>query len=256
MSALYFEQAFNEHMRLCLKLDELFQHIEQGLLTPTSTAHQRLAVESVLHAVTLLDRPDFKSKLIKELNRLAMTFQRLMHSDRVNQIKLTDVLSQLLHLSEQLQFTEGKLAQSLRENDFLNALRIQQSNPGGLCLSESPAYRLWLTQAPHEQQQDLRDFLQHFSVMQQAISLLLHLVRDSALPQSKIAEHGFYQMSLDAQQLWQLLRIELPKQTGFFPETSIGRHGISVRFYPLKAHDKRRTQTEQDIVFKLTLCCL
>lgn len=256
MNALYFEQAFNEPMRICLKLDELFKQIEQGLGDSTSTASQRLALESVLHAVTLLDRPDFKSKLIKELNRLALAFQRLLHSERVNQAKLTDVLSQLLQLSEQLQFTEGKLAQSLREHDFLNALRIQQSYPGGLCLTESPAYRLWLTQTPHEQQQDLRFFLQHFEVMQHAIALLLQLVRDSALPQSKIAEHGFYQMSLDAQQLWQLLRIELPKQTGFFPETSIGRHGISVRFYPLKPHDKRRSQTEQDIVFKLTLCCL
>lgn len=255
MNSLYFEQAFNEQIRICLKLDGLFTQVEQGLQRAEGFGN-RLALESVLNIVTLLDRPDFKSKMIKELGRLSLSFQRLIHSDRVDQPALQTILSQLQHLTEKFQLIEGKLAQNLRDNDFLTVIRLHQSIIGGVCLSETPAYRLWLNQGCHEQHEDLQAFLTQLEVMQQSVRLLLKLVRESAVPQSRIAEHGFYQTSLDAQQPLQLLRIHLPKQTRFFPETSIGRHGVSIRFYPLNTRDKRRHQTDQDIAFKLTICAL
>ena len=255
MHSLCFEQAFNEQSRICLKLAVLFEHIEQGIKSP-HLATCRLSLESLLHAITLLDRPDFKSKLIKELNRLCLTFHRLIHSDRVNQSKLIVILTQLESLCEKLQFTEGKLGQNLRDNDFLNTVRAHQHNPGGACLTDIPVFQLWLNQPAHERQQDLQSFFDSFELMYQTVTVLLNLIRDSALFISKIAERGFYQMSLDAGQSLQLLRIELPRQTLFFPETSIGRHGISIRFYPLKIHDKRRVQTEQDVAFKLSICAL
>lgn len=255
MHAIFFEQAFNEQCRICLKLADLFTLIDQGLKIP-SVVNCRLALESLLHAVALLDRPDFKSKLVKELTRLCAIFHRLVHSTQVNQHKLMPILTSLENLSEQLQFTEGKVGQHLRSNDFLNAIRAQQYSPGGICLSDIPLYQLWLQQPEHERQSDLQAFFDDFSVMQQTVAILLTVIRDSALFTSKIAERGFYQMSLDAQQPLQLLRIQLPAQTLFFPETSIGRHGVSIRFYPLKTREKRRTQTEQDIAFKLSICAL
>jgi cell division protein ZapD len=255
MNTLCFEQGFNEHMRVCLKLDELFNGISH-YLNQTKGDQAGKVLESIVHAITLLDRPDFKSKLIKELNRINTIFQRLIHSDKVNQSKLNATLTKLQFLSEKLQFIDGKLVQALRENDFLTSIRSHQGNPGGAWLSEIPCYRLWLSQAYTEQQADVQYFLEHFDVIQQTVSLLMQLVRDSAVPLSKIAEGGFYQMSLDAQLPLQLLRIHLPKQTQFFPEASIGRHGISLRFYPLTTQVKRRSQTEKDVAFQLTICSL
>lgn len=253
MNAICYEQAFNEPCRLYLKLAELFAQIEQSLHTPHLSCHQR-AIEGILQAVTLLDRPDFKSKLIKELNRLCLVFHRLVNSDRVDQEKLIVIITKLEALCEQLHFTEGKLSQHLRDNDFLSTIRTHQSNPGGG--REIPAYQLWLAQANEERQKDLQCFFNTFKPMPEAMAVLLSLFRDSALFISKIAERGFFQMSLDPQLPLQLLRIQLPKQTHFFPETSIGRHGISIRFYPLQIQDKRRSQTDQDIVFKLSICAL
>lgn len=255
MNAICFEQAFNEHIRICLKLDDLFNQIEH-CFQHASLAANRLALESLLHIATLLDRPDFKGKLIKELARIAVIYQRLVHSDKVDQAKLSAMLENLAHFSKQLQFTEGKIGQRLRDNDFLAALRIPLTNPGGICLTDNSAYRLWLNQPHSEQQQDLKTWLSDFRAVQSTITWLLQLIRDSALANSKIAEHGFYQMSLDAQQPLQLLRLHLPKQTRFFPEVSIGRHGVSVRFYPLDIHDKRCLQTDQDVAFKLAICSL
>ncbi len=252
---IYFEQAFNEQCRLYLKLAELFASIEQGLMNQEQAA-SRLALESMLHALTLLERPDFKSKLMKELTRLCGTFQRLMHSEKVNQAKLTVMLNQLETLNEQLSLTEGKLGQRLRENDFLTAIRMHLHNLSGTCVQEIPTFQLWLLQPATERFQAIQYFFDELGLMHQTVAMLLALIRDSALFISKNAERGFFQTTLNPGQPLQLLRIQLPKQTLFFPETSIGRHGISIRFYPLKVIDKRRCQTEQDVAFKLCICAV
>ncbi len=255
MNSIYFEQAFNEQCRLYLKLAALFDSIEQGLVNPEPAA-SRLALESLLHVLTLLDRPDFKTKLIKELTRLSGVFQRLMHSEKVNQPKLAMMLNQLETLSEQLSLTEGKLGQRLRDNDFLNTIRTHQHHSGGVCSQEIPFFHLWLLQPAAERFREISRFFEDLGLMRQTVAMLLSLIRDSALFNSKNAERGFFQTTLDPQQPLQLLRIQLPKQTLFFPETSIGRHGISIRFYALNINDKRRSQTEHDIAFKLSICAI
>lgn len=255
LNFICFEQAFNELIRVCLKLEHLFQEVQLGIKIPDEVA-SRVAIEALVNINNLLDRPDLKSKLVKELHRIILTISRLADSDKVDHGTLKQIIAELELLTEQVHDINGKIAQDLRDNEFLNSIRQQANAPGGVCGFEVPAYLLWLQQPAKQRVSDLQEWAKQLAVMQRTVNLLLDLIRQSTIPQSKIATGGFYQMGLDAQASLQLLQIYLPQQTQFFPEVSVGRHGVSVRFYGLDAQQKRRSQITQDISFKISICIL
>ena len=58
--------------------------------------------------------------------------------------------------------------------------------------------------------------------MQEAIALILQLIRESAVPRPEIAAQGFFQRGLDSNAPHQLIRVLLPTGAGCFPEISGG----------------------------------
>lgn len=250
---IIYEQPVNEHVRVCLRLEHLFLQASHWLRGQSSW-DSRAALSAILETLNVLDRPDLKAKLVKELNRYQTIIAKFADTPHIDRTKLAVVQDELDHTIHQLHGMQGRIAQTLRDNDFLNNIRQYLLNPGGGCSFELPAYHYWLQQPVAERVAQLTHWFNGLRTIHNAVGLTLRLIRQSSPAEIHIAREGFFQAALDSQSSCQLVRVVLSHGANVYPEISVGRHGISVRFYTLNLHD-RPTQVIEDIKFQL-VCCI
>lgn len=252
LETICYEHPGNELIRVCLRFEHLYNQYKH-FIQEKSDWSSRAAIDAILEMVNLLDRSDLKNSLVKELSRQQNIFTNLQQTPHVDHYKLTEVLNQLDSAISLLANSNGKFAQGLRENEFLNSIRLYRSNPAGLLPFDVPHYHLWLNQPYGKRTIDINYWVKSFDIIGSCIKLLLKLVRHSAVPNYKNAENGRYHANLDGNQTCQLVRIELPKQVRYFPAISVSRQKINIRFMQTDFMAKPR-QIEEDILFKLYCC--
>jgi cell division protein ZapD len=253
-NTILYEQPLNELIRVCLRLEQLFTEVDHQI-KDTSPLGSRHVVTSIIHLLQLLDRPDLKAKLAKELNYHVMNLSRLQNTPNVDTQKLDKLLVELDHLTKSFIDTNGKIAQPLREIELLNNLRLHLSTPGGGCSFDIPVFHYWLRQPAQKRETLLKGWLAEFQSIRNAIELILKLTREGAKAQNRRAEKGFYQELLDPLMNVKLIRVAVPNETLVHPETSVSRHFLSIRFFTPTIHD-RPSQCPEDFSFWLSYCSL
>ncbi len=251
---IHYEQPVNELIRVCLRIEQLFQQIRHHF-QQESLWDSRECLQSILEVVSISDRPELKTTLSKELVRHYASLSKLSQIPNVDSTRLGQILDQLGSTVHALNTSQGKLAGALRDNEFLNTIRLQLTNIGGACNVNTPALNFWLRQNSTTQKQQLADWFKHLEPLRDIIALLLKLVRESSISEFKVAPHGFYEVNLDSKQSIQLLRVELPIEEIIYPEISAGRHRSCIRFLQPNFNE-RALKVEREVLFKLTCCIL
>ena len=247
-----YEQPLNEIIRVCLRLEQLFQQIDHQM-QDTSPLGMRNLISFIINVLHLLDRPDLKSKLAKEISHHLANLKRYSHLPEIDTEKFAHLTQQLDEHSRVLIESSGKIGYRLRDIELLNLLRMHLASPGGGCSFDLPLFHYWLLQPLEVRQETLQNWLGDFSQIRKAIELVLDLVRKNAKVEEKKAIHGFHQELLDPQSNLRMIRIEIAKEIPAFPEISVGRHFLSVRFF-IPDLQKRPPQYTEDLLFLLTYC--
>lgn len=102
---------------------------------------------------------------------------------------------------------------------------------------------------------DLESWLRPLIPMQQAIIIILHILRGSGSTNKLIASNGAYQKMLGGAKPAQMLKIEIADDINCFPEVSANKYAINIRFNTLDCTQKPQKH-EDDVEFSLTLCNL
>ncbi|HSW71651.1 MAG TPA: cell division protein ZapD, partial [Gammaproteobacteria bacterium] len=223
-----YEQPLSEIFRACLRLEYLFEQLDHQL-KDSSYMGTRNIISVIINLLQLLDRPDLKTKLAKELSYQTTQLLRLENLPQTDQEKLHEVIAQLEELSRSFIDSSGKIGQNLRDIALLNNLRLHLMTPGGGLSFDFPIYNYWLSRSESERLETVQAWLNEFHHLRTAIHLLLRLVRESTPLQLKTATHGFYQELLDPQQNIRLIRVSINHQMDAYPEISVGRHFVSIR---------------------------
>jgi cell division protein ZapD len=247
-----YEQPINEHIRVCLRLEHLFSQVIYWMRgkEPLET---RSALAALLEILNVSDRPDLKTKFVKEFSRYVSILNRFMDTPHIDRARLSAISQEVNQTIHQMHAMQGRVAQSLRDNDFLTTVRQNLVTPSGGCSFDVPAYHYWLHTPASERTSQISHWLGNLKVLRTAVDLTLRLVRQSSPTELREAEEGFFQMSLDSQAPCQLVRVMVAHGAGVYPEISVGRHGLSIRFYRLEL-DGRPKQVPQDVKFHLTCC--
>ena len=153
-------------------------------------------------------------------------------------------------MSESLIKHHGKFAQSLREDKFLDHIRLQLQN--GVGQLESAAFRYWLNRPAEARKHDLTQWHAAFSLIESAVNLLLSMIRDSTHASKQTAQHGFFEMALDQQQSCQLVQVIMDSQAGAYPEISVSRHHLCIRFLT-QENGHCSVPVDADITFSLKI---
>lgn len=249
---IVYEQPLNEIIRVCLRLELLFQQIDHQL-NDTSKLGTRNVIGFIINILHLLERPDLKAKLAKELSHHLANLIRYGNLPEVDTKKLSSLTQQLEELSRSLIDSSGKIGHRLRDIELLNTLRLHLASPGGGCSFDIPLYHYWLEQSLEIREATITDWLSDFAQIRTAVMLVLDIVRKNAKTEKKIAVHGFHQELLDPQSNLRMIRIGIDPHVHAFPEISVGRHFLSVRFYSPDIL-KRPNQFIDNISFHIDYC--
>lgn len=252
---LIFEQPLNEHVRTFLRLEHLFNQFHQHIDHQTDwDSHS--AVKAILDILSMLGRGDIKRETIKELERQNTNLQSFTEIPGINHDRLTNIISEQKNCLQELHNVGGSIGHELQQHELLNAIRQRLSMPGGLCEFDLPVYAHWLNQPYEIRTQVMQEWFTPFATLNNAINLILQVIRDSTDAIDETADDGFFQMNLDSSQTCLMIRVILPTDTTVFPEISAGKQRFTIRF--LKAGDlaHRPEQYKSDVEFKLACCIL
>lgn len=252
---IIYEQPLNELIRVSLRFEYLFNQIDSCLNVVDAERHVHTAVKLIVDLINLSDRPDLKSKISKEFNRYIMFFSRLQSSPEIQKETLNNTLQQLNELNNYFLNTQGKIAQELRNSDFFILLRQNIITPGGGSSMDTPQYFYWRNKTSQVHKEQIAIWLQAFEKIRAATKLLLNIVRNSSSPEAHIAQSGFYHENLDSQANCQLIRMALAKEIIVYPEVSLGKHRLVIRFV-IPSLTARPIQTKEDVKFSLMKCII
>ncbi len=252
-STLLYEQPLNERMRTFLRLEFLYEqlcyHSDQS-----SEWSSRGSVASLLDIVAILSRGDVRGDVLKELERQIFVLDRLRSTADVDEERLSEVVDNLKKLHSELNSVGPKYLQSLRESEFLNAIRHRSSIPGGTCAFDLPEYTHWLRQSFERRTDDIQAWTGTVRALCDSVGGLLWLLRNSKQPVQQVAIKGVYQHSITRETPSTLVRLTLATGLSLYPEISGGHHRFTIRLMQWEPNQARPSQTTNDVTFELAVC--
>jgi cell division protein ZapD len=250
---LTYEQPLNERIRTFLRLEKLFNqftfHVEHG-----SAWDNPIAIDAITDILSFTTRSDIKLEVLKELERQHSRLERLTKRPQIDQGQLTSLLDKQTALISRLQSNTGQLGQETQSSELLNAVRQKSSVPGPICDFDLPAFHYWLTRPESMRREQLQQWFSPFKVLEEAITMIMDVLRNSTDETDETAVKGFFQKVIDTNQAVQLLHISIPTTHNCYPEISAGKHRFSVRFMINPNPYTRPEQFTEDVMFRLKIC--
>ncbi len=254
-SNIIYEQPLNERIRAFLRLEFLFQQTRHHLGGPTPW-DSRAALTGILEILSILNRSDLKTEVMKELERHTSTLARLEKNPEVDRKRLGQLLDELDVLIDRLHAINGQIGAHLKLNELLSSVHQRSAIPGGTGDFDLPNYHYWLEQPAEQRRQDLAAWFASFDTIAQSIELIMRLTRESSVAHKELAQSGFFQKGLDLNVPCQMVRVILPAGSPYFAEVSGGRHRFTVRLLEPRSADARPVQTRNDVEFRLACCII
>ncbi len=249
----YYEQPLNERMRTFLRLEFLYQQILYNSEIQTDFA-TRATISTLLEILAILSRGDIRSEVHKELDHQLCTLQQFQSQPGVDTRRLDTLTHDLAVSREQVARIGTGFLQSLKDSEFLNAIKHRSAIPGGTCEFDLPEYSHWLRQSYKRRQQDLKLWIDDIRPLCDAVAEVMWLIRESAPAADKLAINGMYQHNMQKDVSCRLLRVSLAENSSLFPEISGSQHRFTVRFLEWSTVDRRAVQTGHDVPFQLSIC--
>ena len=121
------------------------------------------------------------------------------------------------------------------------------------CEFDLPEYSHWLRQPYSRRQQDLSIWIGAIRPVCDAVTEVLWLIRESALPIDKLAIDGMYKYNMQKDEHCRLLRINLINNSSLYPEISGSQHRFTVRFLERSEEHTSELQSRRNLVCRLLL---
>lgn len=252
---LTYEQPLNERIRTFLRLESLFKqfafHVKHG-----TAWDNPVAIDAIMDILSFTTRSDIKLEILKELERQHSRLERLSKRPQIDQGQLVALLEKQTNLIGTLQSSTGQLGQETQSAELLNAIRQKSSVPGPICDFDLPAFHFWLTRPESTRREHLQKWFSPFLVLEEAVTVILDVLRNSANETEELAAKGFFQRVIDSNQAVQLVNISVPTSHSCYPEISAGKHRFSVRFMLNPNPYTRPEQFTEDVAFRLRICAV
>ena len=250
-----YEYPFNERIRTLLRLEDLFDKVNY-FIEQNGTREHHVALLTLFEILEVAGRADLKMDLIQELERQRQTLLGFRNNPEISEEALSGALYELEQASAALLGMTGKIGQHLRENDWLMGIKSRAAIPGGVCEFDLPSYHHWQHQLTDVRKASLMGWLRPFVPLNEGISIVLRLLRQSGGVEHQVAKAGSFQMMLGGSSS-QMVRISLKLHAPFIPEISANKYALNIRFTrPDSEHRPRHCEDGVDVPFDIVFCNL
>ena len=255
---LVFECPLTERASTWLRLEELFSGTRSFAARRDPLDH-RHALLGLFQIVDTASRSDLKTDLLQELDRQRAVWGSQLDNPDIAREALSEFLRDMDAVIHDLHSQIGKIGQHLRESEWLQAVRQRAASPGGACEFELPMLHSWLQRDEIERRGELKTWLDPIAPLEEAVVLVLRLLRESSQTSSETAPHGNFQRALAGARSPLLARIEINPGHAVVPEVSANKYTVNIRFLEHSGNFHaagRATVTARSIPFGLALCSL
>lgn len=232
--------------KIALRLESLYQAINQACEELHPLIHHH-ALKNMVEIIKLIEKPELKSRFLKELMRIEHGFNK---SGNSIPIELYKELQAQIHI---LNHVVGRFGETIHSNPFLLSLKLSHPPHNNDCEMDSPPLLLWLESNPALRQRDLAIWLSSLRTLHNTVSLYLSLLRNTATFHKIDMHNGFYQCSLPPKTVCHLILLRMDKSCGIAPRMQLGHHGLILRLCEISTmREIRETEANLD----LALCQL
>jgi cell division protein ZapD len=247
---ILYEYPFNERIRTYLRLEYLFDRLFFFGRQGDPRFHQ-IAVATLFDILDATERSDVKSAVMQDLERQRNSLCGLRGHPAVSQDALETMLGNMERVTGLLG-NSGKTGQALRENEWLVSLRGRLAVPGGATQFDMPSYHAWQQKDENTRLRDIEGWLAPLMPLQEALAIVLRLIRESGARARADTDQGAYQQMLGGKS-YQLLRVWIDDSIGSFPEISANKYMVWIRFSTQDGELKPQPITGE-VSFQLALC--
>ena len=248
-----YEQPLHEKTRVLLRLEQLVRRFDFHI-RDDQRASSEASLLNLLELYNLAARLDLKSEILKEIDRQALVVKFRRENGMIDLHSEGDILETLSEVNAKLYALPGPLGQRLKNHGFFNVLRQRSNLPGGINGFDIPLLQYWLNKPADARIKDLSQLVEPYRIANEAVQVILLLIRGCSQGDKMIAKNGFYQATLPQKPLSQLLRVEIANDVNYYPEISAGKQRFSIRFVEMDGLEERGKQVMEDVEFRLTLC--
>jgi len=249
---ILFEYPFNERVRALMRLESLLDRM-MFFAKPGDARHHQVALGALFDLLDATERTDMKGSVLQDLERQRGVLQSLREHPSVDPKNLMAMLLEIERVITNLN-AAGKTGQELRANEWLSSLRGRLAVPGGGTQVDMPSFHAWQYRTEAQRCADLQRWMSSLIPLQEGISMVMRLLRETGQPMDAIAPQGAYQQML-AGKTYQLLRVWVDEKSGVFPEISANKYMVWIR-YSSQDGEQRPQAVTRDVPFKMTLCAL
>lgn len=247
---ILYENPCNERVRTLLRVEYLFDRLFFCMESEDPRCHQ-IAMTTLFDLLDICERADMRTAVLQDLDRHRSALTALREHPGVDKSTLDTLLHDIHAASEDLS-GQGRIGQSLRDNEWLASLRGRITVPGGSSPVDLPSYYCWQLKPAAKRLQDMHGWTETFMPLYRAMNLILHLLREAGDAQDQLATQGAYQEMLGGK-TYQLLRVWVDPALGVFPEISANKYVIWVRF-STQDNQAKPHPAARDIKFRLARC--
>ena len=253
---LSFEFPAHKLVRVALRLEYLF--LNAIPCAQKQEEYQHLTCLNLISQILIiLEKPELRSKLYKELSKFNHTFIKLIELGDINKEIVYSYIDELSTILNYLSESSGHFSLSLHSNNFLKSIKQSLKIPGGECCYNCPELYVWLKQPSEKRQSELEHWLNLFSSVRTVIRTYLKFIRLSGEYTKALARHGYYQCQLPVKHNLHMICIKIDDSCrSIFPKVLTGQHGISLQLFELDDHHNTTTKHLIDTQIDIALCCL
>ena len=141
---LNFEHPLNERMRTFLRTEFLFNLAKHRYNNLDNEWDARDCVNSIIELYNLIERTEFRSELLKELERNLNNLEKLSATPSVDHRTLDKVMKNISACSDDVRSHTSRQGLFPKGSDLLNSIRQRLSISGGTCSFDIPAFHYWI----------------------------------------------------------------------------------------------------------------
>lgn len=227
-----YEYPLNEKMRTWLRIEFLLNQLNT-LLPLQDHASALHFFRNTGDLLDLFERGEVRSELVKELERQQRKLQAWVEVPGVDQERIAALRQQLKETSAML-LSAPRIGQALREDKLIGLVRQRLSIPGGCCSFDLPGLQLWLNVSQEKRDIQVNNWLNSLEPLNQALKLVLELIRNSSILRKQTSLNGFYQDNAEDSDL---LRLKLNLSEELYPQISGHKSRFAIRFLPLNSEN-------------------
>lgn len=249
---ILYEHPFNERIRTYLRLEHLFQLLDE-LIEGDAAVNHHFALQTMFDVMEVANRPDLKAHILKDLERQKAFVDTFRGNPEVSATSLNVMMQRLDQAFARLNTQHGKPGQDLATNEWLMGIRSRLAIPGGTCAFDLPSYHAWQHQDAATRRDDILRWRKSLQPLEDAVLLLLHMLRSTEKAQMMLVSAGQLQLKLPREQPVQLLRMQLDESSPLVPEVSGNQLMASIRLMQ-PAQDGSLQTARVDTSIRLALC--